>query len=245
MSSFFISYSRTERQFARNLRKHILAIDSAHDVFLDEYGLTVGANLKATLRNRIRKCDYFILILSQNSLKSKWIQFEVDEVRVSELKTGQKKLFAIRLDDTDIGNIPKTLSNYLILDFANSVTFTSDFFRLMNGIYSKPIHFEVDETVANDPKDGGYLFSLKIACDKRYFSQIEQVEYRFDNEFEESEYNLKILESAVHLTKDRRNKFGVYNLWTSESIVVFVSIYLKSTRMVYIRKHVDVGLPVN
>ncbi|MBC7829136.1 MAG: toll/interleukin-1 receptor domain-containing protein [Chitinophagaceae bacterium] len=243
MAKFFISYSHSDKTFALQLRENIAKIDNAHDVFIDQYGLHVGSKIKTALIKKIEWCDYFIIILSQNSIKSKWVQFELNEARRSEIKCGEKKLFAVHLDHSEL---PKHLVDYLVLDFTVPGNFTANFFRLMNGIYQKPTHYEIEYSVKNDT-DTGYLFNMWVSCPLDFLHQIELVEYRFDYEFdlEAGSYNLKKIDGPVHIEKSAKRKFGVYDLWTSESITVFVCIYLKNTRAVYFRKYIEVGRHVN
>ncbi len=117
MSNFFISYSHADRALAEKIRFNILRVDHAHEVFLDRFGLTVGAHLKTDLAKRIEWCDYFILILSNASLKSKWVAFELDRVKRCERLTGQKKLFVVQAGilsgihyDRDFGELMVLLS---------------------------------------------------------------------------------------------------------------------------------------
>lgn len=245
MSKFFISYSHKDADFASKIRTSILRVDTAHEVFLDRFGLSAGSNIKQALAKRIEWCDYLILILSQSSLKSKWVAFEIREIQKSERKTGEKKLFVIEPMGMKINRLPRSLANNLILQFFSEPDFPADFFRLMHAIYEKPTFYDVGHTVANDAIEG-YLCSLQIACDDEFLQLIECVEYRFDYEFYyENDYNEKILDGPVHVATNRRGRFGIRNLWTNQPITVFVSLYLKNTRAIYIRKFIDVGSPAN
>jgi TIR domain len=245
MSKFFISYSRADMAFADKLRQNILRVDNAHKVFLDRFGLNVGSNIKAVLAKRIEWCDYFILILSQRSLKSKWVAYELQRVKRGERKTGEKKLFVIQPGSLGLARLPKALADNLILEFFLEDDFPADFFRLMHAIYERPTFYAVEHEVGNDP-DGGYLFSMWIECDDTFLELIDFVEYRFDYEFDYTvEYNQEIIDGAVHKAENRRERFEVRDLWITEPITVFVGIYLKNTRVIFFRKFIEVGLPVN
>jgi hypothetical protein len=250
------------------LRENIARIDNTHNIFLDKYGLTVGSNIKEALLRRIQWCDYFIVILSKRSVKSKWVRYEIQQVRKSEEVTGEKKLFALHLDDSDL---PKILADYLVLECTNPDYFTSDFFTLMNSIYMKPTHYSVEHEVKNDPAYG-YLFDLWVECAPEFKKRIECVEYRFDYEFDHEGWNSKRIGGAVHVvrrtennqkkkrstmkksdqkkivdskSKELQKKFGVGDLWTSESITIFIGIYLKNTKVIYFRKYIEIGSPLN
>jgi hypothetical protein len=237
MSKFFISYSTVDRAFARKLRKQIAVTDNAHTFFLDSVELPAGAKIAHTLQRRIEWCDFFIILLSGNSTKSKWVKFELECALENEIQSGQKKIFPVLLDDTDI---PKMLDQYLAIDFSVKENFTGDFFRLMNGIYQRPTHYEILYKVKEDPKEG-YLFDMYVSCDDNFRKLIKNVEYRFDYEFD-SQFN-KQLEGCNYLAKG--GQFAVRNVWTNQSATVFVAIYLKNTRAIYFKVFVEVGVPIN
>jgi hypothetical protein len=244
MSRFFISYSHADKEMAAKLRKHILDVDSAHDVFLDRFGLTVGSHVQSTIVNRIEWCDYFLLVLTEKSLASKWVNFELQQVRKSEQKSGAKKLFVIQPSKLATAQLPKSLANDLILEFSGEDSFPADFFRLMYGIYQRPTFYSIGQEVKNDPIQG-YLFSLYVKCESKYLDLIDFVEYRFDYEFDDSEWNQDVLDTAVGIRTNRKARFRIGRIWTNSSVTVFVGIYLKNTRVVYLRAEIDLGSAIN
>jgi hypothetical protein len=218
-----------------------MATDNGHDVFLDLFKLDAAADIRSTLKKKIDWCDYFIVVLSRNALKSKWVNFELGYARQSELNSGEKKIFAIQIDDS---NLPRILADYLVLDFSAGDKFTPNFFKLMYSILQKPTHYEVAHRVINDPEKG-YLFDLWIQCVPEFMARIDLVEYRFDYEFDYGGYNATILDGAVHTEENRKKKFGIREVWTDSSITIFVAVYLKNTKVLYFRKFVEVGVAIN
>jgi len=76
MSSVFLSYSTKDQEAARFIASHLAA--SGADVFIDFAKLRAGKDFTEQLRQQIETCDYFVLVLSPNSAKSKWVKAEVD-----------------------------------------------------------------------------------------------------------------------------------------------------------------------
>lgn len=74
MTSIFISYSRRDRDaadfLAGELRKR------GGEVFVDYQKLTAGENFIGRIGQEIERHDFFILLISPNSVASKWVQRE-------------------------------------------------------------------------------------------------------------------------------------------------------------------------
>jgi hypothetical protein len=163
------------------------------------------------------------------------------QVRQWERESGRKKLFVIRNSRLK-RRIPAYLAKSLILDFSNAKDFAANFFRLMHEIYQRPTFYQIAHKLVNDNVDGGYLLSLWVKCDKEFLKRVDFVEYRFDYEFNYPiEWNEDIIDSAVHLSRSRRSRFAVRELWIKESITVFVGIYLSDTSPIFIVKRIHVA----
>ncbi len=231
MATFFLSYSRKDSVYAESLRKHIELMDSAHDVFMDVFSIDPGDNWKNKLASNIDFRDYFILLLSKNALESKWVRNEIQIVRNSELETGLRKLFILRIDDVPI---PSYLNEHQIQTVTGN--FIIDFYKLMTSIHIGKSYFQVDENAATDFENGGYNIALWIDCPKDFKKLIELVEYRFDFGFVESIAGVEGTESS----DDRKNDFPIY-YWTSEANTVFITIYLKNTKEIHFVHKVSIG----
>ncbi|AEV99681.1 hypothetical protein A4D02_35540 [Niastella koreensis] len=224
MSSFFISYSRKDLAFAETLRKHIQLMDSGHDVFLDLYKIKTGVRWKQYLLSSVRKNDFFILILSNNSAISTFVQQEVKWVQQDELKTGVRKLFIIRIDDVPI---PTYMSTFQVLNATGN--FVIDFYKLMEGINGKASYFKIMHEKESDSPTG-YWIKLYVDAPLPFLQKIEKVEYRFDYEFQCSKFV-----DAVEIVENKRGAYKknyAVEFWISEPILVFIVLYLKSMRQI-------------
>lgn len=71
----FISYSTKDLTIVNHVKK-TLANDEI-DVFIAEYSTQPGANLSKDIQNAILNCDLFLVIWSENSKTSDWVQQEI------------------------------------------------------------------------------------------------------------------------------------------------------------------------
>lgn len=227
MASFFISYSRADLAYAEKLRKHLQLIDSGNDIFLDLYNIKAGERWRDRLRRGIVQNQFFLLLLSGSSARSHWVTQEVQWVRQSELKAGLRKLFVLRLDDV---RIPDQLAAFQILNLTGN--FTIDFYKLMEGILAKNTYYTVLHSIKSD-NETGYNVTLCIDAPKEFMRLVEVVEYRLDHEFADPVQYVEETAAA------RANGFKI-NIWTSEPILVFVVIYLKTIRQVSIEHRVPI-----
>jgi DNA polymerase-2 len=96
--SCFISYSSTDHKFAERLYAD-LQQQEIRCWFAPE-DLRIGASLRAGIDESIRRYDKLLLVLSNNSISSDWVEKEVETAMEQERSQKRIVLFPIRLDDT-------------------------------------------------------------------------------------------------------------------------------------------------
>ena len=95
--SCFISYSSKDQIFADRLyadlqRKNVRCWFAPHD-------LRIGQRLRRGIDEAIRLYDKLLLVLSSQSVKSDWVEFEVEVALEKEKQREAEVLFPIRLDN--------------------------------------------------------------------------------------------------------------------------------------------------
>lgn len=95
--SCFISYSSKNQDFAERLHAD-LESKGVRCWFAPE-DLKIGDQFKDRIDESIRVYDKLLLILSKDSIHSKWVKYETDKAFAKEMKTDSLVLFPIRLDD--------------------------------------------------------------------------------------------------------------------------------------------------
>lgn len=94
----FISYSARDSDFARRL--HADLQDRGVRCWFAPEDLKIGERIRHGIDEAIRVHDKLLLILSEHSVASQWVEQEVESALERERQSGKTILFPIRLDDT-------------------------------------------------------------------------------------------------------------------------------------------------
>lgn len=95
--SCFISYARSDFEFADYIRRHLLKNDIS--CWQDVHDMRGGAQWRGQIYDAIEKQDKLVLICSRESLARPAVVEEIQEAIERERQIGAQKLFPIRLDD--------------------------------------------------------------------------------------------------------------------------------------------------
>jgi uncharacterized protein YjbI with pentapeptide repeats len=97
--SCFISYSSKDQQFAERLHADLQA--RGVRVWFAPHDLPIGARIRPAIDESIRVHDKLLLVLSEYSVTSQWVEQEVETALAKEREQeGRAVLFPIRIDDT-------------------------------------------------------------------------------------------------------------------------------------------------
>ncbi|HVW97445.1 MAG TPA: TIR domain-containing protein [Mucilaginibacter sp.] len=107
----FISHSHQDRDFVdwlvRELRQNGI------DVWWDADELAIGDYIKNKIKEGILASSAFIIVLSEHSTKSAWVQFELNSALLYNATKNNIKIIPIKIDES---NVPSDLNNYLYID---------------------------------------------------------------------------------------------------------------------------------
>ena len=95
MGHIFISYSTKDVEYAEQLVNALLR--EGFNPWVDKKGLVAGTRWQSRLQKQIKGCNAYILILSQNSRSSVWVE---DELITA--KNWNKPIFPLLLEDTEL-----------------------------------------------------------------------------------------------------------------------------------------------
>jgi hypothetical protein len=95
--SCFISYSSKDEVFAKRL--HADLQDKGVRCWFAPHDMKIGAKILDTLDEAIRLRDKVLLVLSEGSLASEWVEDEVEKAFEEERQRGGVVLFPVRVDD--------------------------------------------------------------------------------------------------------------------------------------------------
>jgi len=145
--SCFISYSSKDEEFCKRLHARMRAEHLR--VWFAPEDVKGGEKLGEQIDRAIQMHDRLLIVLSEESLKSKWVMTEIRRARKTELREGRRKLFPIRLCsyeqlrdweclDADSGeDLAVEVRGYFIPDFSNwkdHDAFESAFDRLLKDL---------------------------------------------------------------------------------------------------------------
>ena len=146
ISPLFISYSSADTTFVDRLEKGLNK--KGVRFWRDIHDMTAG-RLETQIDRAIRQNPTMLLILSNNSMNSDWVQHEVRKARELEKELGRDTLCPIALDDGWKSSrwpqrVMEQVMEYNILDFSkweDESTFNAKFAKLLSGLdlfYKKP-----------------------------------------------------------------------------------------------------------
>lgn len=127
--SCFISYSTKDEEFAKRLYSRLR--DAGLRVWFAPENARGGEKMLEQVNREIQMHDRLLLVLSENSLHSNWVEQEIRRARELERKGYPRKLFPIRLSDYEtiakwvcmdtrtVEDLAEEVRSYFIPDFSN------------------------------------------------------------------------------------------------------------------------------
>jgi len=127
--SCFISYSGRDEEFAKRL--HGRMREEGLRVWFAPEDMKGGRKLFDQIDRAIQVHDRLLLVLSESSMRSKWVEQEIRRARRVEVREGRQKLFPIRvvgyeelqawecLDSKSGEDLAEEVRSYFIPDFSN------------------------------------------------------------------------------------------------------------------------------
>lgn len=105
-SKIFISHSSIDKGFAKLLCMDLEA--KGHVPWLDEWDIQIGESIPEKVYQGLKDADFIIVILSKNSVVSKWVEREWQTKYWSEIEKGKIQVLPLLLQDCEIPELLKT-----------------------------------------------------------------------------------------------------------------------------------------
>ncbi len=128
----FISHSTLDKPFVRQLAVDLLA--AGVKVWIDEQRIVVGDSIPEKVAQGVAESDFFVVVLSKNSVQSPWVTKELNHALVKEIERRRVTMYPIRLDDAPI---PETIKDKKYANF--SVSYARGLEELLNAIKSQEV----------------------------------------------------------------------------------------------------------
>jgi len=107
----FISYSQKDKKYAEIISQRLK--HDGHEILYDDWKLKVGDNLITKLEEGLRTADAIIIIVSNHSLQSKWVQQEYAAIAFSDISKKKARIIPVLVDQS---TVPQYLSRYVYVD---------------------------------------------------------------------------------------------------------------------------------
>lgn len=132
----FLSYNSSDNNFAKKLA--IDLIENNIDVWFDRWKIYAGESIIGKVEEGISTCDYFLILMSPNSMKSKWVKKELQLGLNNLIEKNKIRIVPLLLKNC---NIPPFLKDHRYVDFRNKHNSAlSDLLDTLLGRAKKPIH---------------------------------------------------------------------------------------------------------
>jgi hypothetical protein len=169
MKKVFISYSWEDRY---EVKKIAALIESSFEVNINIDGrfLVAGHNMSKQIKQQIISCDYVLVFLSPNSVKSEWVNREIYETIHQELINEYIKLIPIVLSKCCI---PKIIEDRFYIDYTSEafMKLKDNLSRIFNG--QKGIYDKINYYVLDIPDRGLNIYHTGEIYDWKHHEQLK------------------------------------------------------------------------
>jgi len=124
----FLSYSHQDQKYADKISRHLT--NAGHDIWQDKINLKVGDNLIEKVSIGIKKAQAVIVIVSENSRKSKWVMHEISALALGDLSSKDRRVIPVLVDSS---TVPNYLSKFLYVDLTKG--FEAGIHSLINALH--------------------------------------------------------------------------------------------------------------
>lgn len=167
MANIFISYSSDDKPFAIQLRKILSAL--GHDPWIDDYEIKVGDTIVSSLGKAAARADYFLVVLTQKSVRSSWVESELN----MQFFRDKIQILPVLKERCDI---PPFLRDKSYADFSED--FTKGLIRLLKAITPPHSNIYRDHSMAQPTLIDLIRTSDSGTISDAYFFQYSAVEIR-------------------------------------------------------------------
>jgi hypothetical protein len=114
----FLSHSSADNDRVQPIAEQLL--NNGISVWIDEAEIKWGDSINKKIDEGLRNADYVLVFLSKNSVKSRWVDKEINMAFARNPKDAQAVIIPVLLDKLDVSEIPSHLRNIAWLDLSES-----------------------------------------------------------------------------------------------------------------------------
>src|SRR4051794_39386151 len=109
----FISHSHRDAAIVERIA-HRLKSDG-HEIWEQSYSVKPGDNIQRAIRAELEQADAVIVVISENSFRSKWVQYEFTTIALQQISRREQRIIPIKVDRSDV---PSYLADRAYIDFS-------------------------------------------------------------------------------------------------------------------------------
>jgi hypothetical protein len=178
MKSVFLSHSSKDKQFVRRLGNDLRRYGVK--VWIDEVEMNGGNSSVDKISEGLENMDYFIVVLSVNSIKSEWVKKEINAAINKEVKSKKDIIIPCLLDDCEI---PILLHDKTNIDFKNMPRYVDARKKLIRALglkEKKAKELFLDQHIfydLTDLNDGFDVEAIRYFSKKDFIKVLQRAEY--------------------------------------------------------------------
>lgn len=219
----FLSHNHADKSFVRKLAKDL----EAHGVkcWLDEAEMSVGDSLIKKIREGIDNSEYFIVVLSPNSIKAPWVENELDVAMNLQIAGKGIKVLPLMLKDCEL---PGFLLGKLYGDFQKEENYIDSFRALL-----KSINVVFISSVFSNPENPKK--TLSTAVNKAVLHRLSLMSAPFHRPFQYMGMTIDRVEKLLNIKSNEVGNMVVENdmcrmyLEVEGNYVSYIEVELKQT----------------
>ena len=96
----FLSHSRRDAEPVSRIVERLT--QDGHTVWIDTDALNAGDNIFEKVEEGLRNAEALVVVLSENSFRSQWVQHEVSTMALQEISSGERRIIPVRLDHSEV-----------------------------------------------------------------------------------------------------------------------------------------------
>jgi hypothetical protein len=112
----FISYSFADKAVVDQLVASLK--EDGHRIWMDALQLKPGDNISAKIEEGLDQAEAFLVVISQNSFQSPWVQREFAAIALQQIAKRERRVIPIKIDDSAV---PSYLADRVYVDLSKDV----------------------------------------------------------------------------------------------------------------------------
>ena len=145
----FVSHATADHPFVERFAADLR--ENGVDAWFSKWEIKPGDSIPAKIDEGLEDCEFFIIVLSKNSINRPWVQTELDAATIRKLTGKVRKIIPVKIEDC--GDLPPTLGALLWEDFSNQ-TYESALNRVLYSIFDMDVRPPLGQApVASNPAE--------------------------------------------------------------------------------------------